>query len=229
MPHNPALFDSPDHLALVRAVCEDPQDDLPRLVYADWMEENGFAKRAEFVRESIRLERGDWACPLMFMSCPESLNYEFKKIALSGCQKCQEWAKLCLKINTMQAGFTTAAGTVRLTYSRGFADGVVMESRRFLGDAADLFVCQPILRVRLTDLSPYSAAIDRKRWFRRDDQIPEHASAKCLLPDQLTAEGWEFPAVFPTVGEAQDALSRACVRHGRRVAGLRSLKAEEMK
>jgi uncharacterized protein (TIGR02996 family) len=35
---------------LFRAVCEHPADDTPRLVYADWLEENGQPERAEFIR-----------------------------------------------------------------------------------------------------------------------------------------------------------------------------------
>ena len=27
--------------ALLRAVCENPDDDTPRLVFADWLDENG--------------------------------------------------------------------------------------------------------------------------------------------------------------------------------------------
>lgn len=36
--------------ALFRAVCESPEDDTPRLVYADWLEENGKPERAELIR-----------------------------------------------------------------------------------------------------------------------------------------------------------------------------------
>jgi uncharacterized protein (TIGR02996 family) len=35
---------------LFRAVCENPADDMPRLVYADWLQENGHPERAEFIR-----------------------------------------------------------------------------------------------------------------------------------------------------------------------------------
>ena len=36
--------------ALLRAVCENPDDDTPRLVFADWLDENGEPERAEFIR-----------------------------------------------------------------------------------------------------------------------------------------------------------------------------------
>jgi uncharacterized protein (TIGR02996 family) len=37
-------------LALLRTICETPDCDVPRLVYADWLEEHGQHDRAEFIR-----------------------------------------------------------------------------------------------------------------------------------------------------------------------------------
>jgi uncharacterized protein (TIGR02996 family) len=46
-----------DGEALYRAVCENPTDDVPRLVYADWLEEAGNARWAAFIREQVRKAR----------------------------------------------------------------------------------------------------------------------------------------------------------------------------
>jgi uncharacterized protein (TIGR02996 family) len=46
-----------DGEALFRAICEHPAEDTPRLVYADWLDENGRPERAEF----IRLQCEAWA------------------------------------------------------------------------------------------------------------------------------------------------------------------------
>jgi uncharacterized protein (TIGR02996 family) len=43
--------------ALLAAVCAAPDDDLPRLVYADWCDENGQPVRADFIRSQIELTR----------------------------------------------------------------------------------------------------------------------------------------------------------------------------
>src|SRR5262245_51199419 len=40
--------------ALLAAVCETPDDDAPRLVFADWCEEHGEPERAEFIRLQLR-------------------------------------------------------------------------------------------------------------------------------------------------------------------------------
>lgn len=44
------------HEGLLRKVLEDPADDMPRLVLADWLEEHGEEERAEFIRVQVELE-----------------------------------------------------------------------------------------------------------------------------------------------------------------------------
>ena len=48
---------SSDEWALLAAVRDAPADDLPRLVYADWLDENGHPARAEFIRLQVEAER----------------------------------------------------------------------------------------------------------------------------------------------------------------------------
>jgi uncharacterized protein (TIGR02996 family) len=48
---------SGDELALLKAVAADPADDLPRLVYADWLDEHGRPERAEFIRLQVANEQ----------------------------------------------------------------------------------------------------------------------------------------------------------------------------
>jgi uncharacterized protein (TIGR02996 family) len=40
--------------AFLQAILEEPDDDTPRLVYADWLDENGDPDRAEFIRLQLR-------------------------------------------------------------------------------------------------------------------------------------------------------------------------------
>jgi uncharacterized protein (TIGR02996 family) len=46
-----------DETALLRAIGLHPEEDTPRLVYADWLEEHGSGARAEFIRLSCELAR----------------------------------------------------------------------------------------------------------------------------------------------------------------------------
>lgn len=41
--------------ALLRAICAHPDDDTPRLVYADWLQERGEEERAELIRAQCRM------------------------------------------------------------------------------------------------------------------------------------------------------------------------------
>src|SRR5262249_7676147 len=43
--------------AFLADVAEHPDDDAPRLVYADWLEDNGDPDRAEFIRVQVELAR----------------------------------------------------------------------------------------------------------------------------------------------------------------------------
>jgi uncharacterized protein (TIGR02996 family) len=43
--------------AFLQAICEDPDDDTPRLIYADWLDEHGQPERAEFIRVQCELAR----------------------------------------------------------------------------------------------------------------------------------------------------------------------------
>src|SRR5438552_3752265 len=47
------------HQAFLQAILETPDDDAPRLVYADWLDDEGDAERAEFIRLGCRLARLD--------------------------------------------------------------------------------------------------------------------------------------------------------------------------
>jgi len=50
-----------DRAAFLAAIAAAPDDDLPRLVFADWLDERGDAARAEFVRLQCAAARGELA------------------------------------------------------------------------------------------------------------------------------------------------------------------------
>jgi len=51
------MLDSATENAFLRAILADPDDDAPRLIYADWLDEHGDADRAEFIRVQVELSR----------------------------------------------------------------------------------------------------------------------------------------------------------------------------
>lgn len=54
-----------DRHAILTAIRETPDDDTPRLVFADWLEEHGEPERAELIRAQIERARiGGWKRPV---------------------------------------------------------------------------------------------------------------------------------------------------------------------
>ena len=51
------MFDS-DREAFLRVILENPEEDTPRLIFADWLQEQGDETRAEFIRLQCELARG---------------------------------------------------------------------------------------------------------------------------------------------------------------------------
>jgi uncharacterized protein (TIGR02996 family) len=74
----------PDARAFVAAAAADPDDDGPRLVFADWLDDHGDHTRAEFIRLSCRLARSDPAEPPPLRSRLEQLVREHGQRWLRG-------------------------------------------------------------------------------------------------------------------------------------------------
>jgi len=53
-----------DERALMSAILADPTNDTPRLVYADWLEEQGCGERAEFIRDTVWMSANHTDCPV---------------------------------------------------------------------------------------------------------------------------------------------------------------------
>jgi len=51
------MSEHPECLALLQGIIDDPADDTSRLVYADWLQENGFEDRAEFIRVGLEIAK----------------------------------------------------------------------------------------------------------------------------------------------------------------------------
>jgi uncharacterized protein (TIGR02996 family) len=50
-----------DRTALLAAICANPDDDSARLIYADWLDEHGESKRADFIRAKVEQHRAESA------------------------------------------------------------------------------------------------------------------------------------------------------------------------
>jgi uncharacterized protein (TIGR02996 family) len=72
-----------EEIALLRAICDNPEDDTPRLVFADWLSEQGGAVNAAWangIRAQIWLARGATDESLLFQTCLFDSNFGQRKL-----------------------------------------------------------------------------------------------------------------------------------------------------
>jgi uncharacterized protein (TIGR02996 family) len=160
--------------SFLQAVCETPEDDAPRLVFADWLDDNGQGERAEF----IRLQ-----CRLAGMSGLEDghaglVRREKELLDAHG----QKWSKPLTKF------------TIRVTFRRGFVEGMTMTAKKFLATADALFAATP-----LQTLSPLQA---RQSWT--DSRRTSPACARSTSTPSRSASAapsrWPAASTLPACG-----------------------------
>lgn len=194
--------------AIMRAILEEPHDNLHRLAYADLLEEHGLDDYAEFIR--LQIEKA-----------LQSYHYKLPERVVEACKD----REATLARELCQCGVFDSPVVVRRTWSRGFVCGIDLSLQAFMAHAREFFLWQPITEVHLTDRKPFHEPDDDYSWWYEvcDDISDEDQSD---LPSELFVcfgvDEWYI--AFSTFADAMQALSTACVRYGRQQAGLPELK-----
>jgi uncharacterized protein (TIGR02996 family) len=211
-----------DQDALLRSVLPNPDDDAPRLVYADWLEERGRAEDAEFIRVQIEFDRlvgVDGAFHVNSQSRLQRIPAHIERLQR---RQTELWRGGAGRpdLPSDMSNWTISADPFSehsLFLRRGFIEAVRVVTNAFLRVAGRLFARQPVAQVRLIDRHP-SRIREGFGWApqsfgNRPDQVPDE-----LWPFVLSSSGAD--RVFPTADAAEVALSTACVKYGRVKAGL---------
>ncbi len=126
--------------AFLRAIREQPHDDLPRLVYADWLDEHGEPERAEFIRLQIELDAGDLAEPRLGQ----------------------------LRARERELRWRHGRAWGRGPFHRGFpVPFAPMSGEEFVAAGDDLFRDAPLWSVRLHEAVPVLAGVLASRHLER--------------------------------------------------------------
>jgi len=191
--------------ALLADVIANPADDTPRLVYADWLDENGHESRAEFIRVQIEMwRRRAGPAGLVSEDSPWLANdaaYQFMRR--------REWELLDAALRDLPRAFRAAvpygaAFSDHLSFRRGFVASVTLPCAGWLAHGPALVRAAPLEEVRLSD----AAMIES-----RDGRAPARFAA-AFLRDFL-APSWWPQAFHPTAEAAWAALSAACLARAR--------------
>src|SRR4051794_18637183 len=123
-----------DGEALLRAVLVNPADDAPRLVYADWLEENGTPGHAAFIRGQIKLAQAE-----THTDPRQHRDAELEEAAL----------------RRGRARYSSLPDSLWVAgdwgWDRGFVRPARLPAAEFLAHATTLFAARPVVRVFLTD------------------------------------------------------------------------------
>jgi uncharacterized protein (TIGR02996 family) len=135
-----------DEVGLLRGILDAPDDDVPRLGYADWLEERGDV-RAEFIRTqcaAARMAAGDDRLAAL-------RERAWQLLARHG----RDW---CAPL-----GLEPAACEFR----RGFVEKVEITAERFLERAETLLASAPIRRVHFLHAAGHVGGLAACPWLRR--------------------------------------------------------------
>lgn len=190
---------------LLRAVLVDPFDDLPRLVYADWLDEHGDGERAEFIRVQIELAK----LPHPYTRLRDR-EYELWRSNIDYETHKQHCHLIPGSVATTIDQTWKPAGHAIFLVSRGFVSGVSCRLVDFMAGLAAVVAARwPILSVTITDAV-----------------IHESMGASYFYVGGLGAfpqKYWERLDRLPSRLACKNALSEVCVDHARELAGLPKL------
>jgi uncharacterized protein (TIGR02996 family) len=120
-----------EEAALLRAIYANPDDDTPRLVYADWLDEHGQPERAEFIRVQVELARTE---------CEESHQRLEERADELHEAHCEEWTKGLGKFNEER---------ITIEFDRGFPERLEFTDAR----PKDFTILQKLPGVRRISVS----------------------------------------------------------------------------
>ena len=130
------------------AILANPGDDLPRLVYADWLEENGESERAEYIRLAINNPHKDYYCR---------------------CDMCRHEVRLMVKLYEPLCPWSDPRDQYRV--NRGFIAEIRGPLAALLEHGPAICAEHPVTAVEVTDREPTLSAhaeYNAYCWYRAD-------------------------------------------------------------
>jgi uncharacterized protein (TIGR02996 family) len=184
-----------DERALLNAILATPEDDLPRLVYADWLEERDRPERAEFIRvqcELARSEPGSEGRARLFARQAELMK-----------RHQPDWFPDFSAVASLVVSWKTA---------RGFVESLEVGAEGFLSLTEASFADQPITHLKVPAL--YTGYGADRRWFAKQiltSPLLGRVASLDLDSSELNAAGAYWLSRNPHVRRLRE-LSVSCNR-----------------
>jgi len=181
--------------AFISAILANPEDDLLRLIYADWLEENGECVPAAFIRVQCQLARLDATDPyakelLELEQQQRSLRYDhidathlhamgFRVLGNSN-------------DNRVTSIPLADSSTISVLFNRGLIEAVDVYdgesgAKRFVDNAEDLLSHDPVTRLKFVPLCPYevSSYYTQEIEYARTTPISDDTLGRLLRVDHM--------------------------------------------
>jgi uncharacterized protein (TIGR02996 family) len=200
------------HAGFLAAILAEPERDDVRLIYADWLEDNGDPDRAEFIRVQCRItavdaaleDTGDCNQP----DCPGCVERralrrrerELLELSEGGARWLPEDWPL----------WPVPPGRWDVAFHRGFVAEVTLPCAEWLRHGRELVRAAPLERVALADVPVYPVDGERQRAYLNRERVP--AEIWPLLDARSFGANWKR---FPSHVAALESLSRACLKWAR--------------
>jgi uncharacterized protein (TIGR02996 family) len=159
--------------AFLADIREHPDDDAPRLIFADWLDDAGHADRAAFIRAQCADPR---------QACRLSVRREGTEVVVVGGCAVPPWLFTAPDTRTLPR----RPRGVSYRFRRGFLDWVSFHSVAWLADGRKVAPLAPAAAIGLWDLDPWHAA-GRARWYwvRHDSPLAETPVERAGVPPDL--------------------------------------------
>lgn len=216
-----------DRDALLAAVIAAPDDDAPRLILADWYEENGEPERAEFVGAQIAEYRLTERLAELPIPGPQEETNRLAWLMSRSRELLNDhdyWDCLPFPSYPLLVGVPPAGRNGRL-FRRGFVESVTLSAAAWMEHGDALLAAHPVTEVRLTTLpepvfyppkwdAPHEFGLSgdpaAKSWTERQlaDAGCEHRGREELARTMLSLRWpalrtWHLP---PDIQEALEAM-----------------------
>jgi uncharacterized protein (TIGR02996 family) len=159
-------YQSAEEAALVQAIIDQPEEDTPRLVYADWLQEHDQPERAEFIRiqcQLARLTEHDVARP----------GLQERQESLLGAHVL-EWVRPLGEL-----------GAYSIDFERGFPCGFRIFASSLFANADRIFALAPIAAVYVEKLGEFGEPIERLLALSQLSRLKSLAAKGRLLGDDV--------------------------------------------
>ncbi len=204
--------------ALLAAVCAHPDDDTPRLVYADWLQEHDQPERAEYIRLSVRLANLRYGAPDFEAHERELLDQRRPLIE----RHYRTWER------DFAVRFPPGRNAT-FVFRRGFVTEVHCSVKCFLDCAEWLFAEAPVRWFWPKSLSATTAQrLAASPWVRRLTglRIIDHVSALALIegaPLRVSALNFSQQFLFASQSNTRGGWSAVAQRIATGYSGLKSV------